>query len=96
MANITEEEVKRVAELARLEVTEEETKQYKDHLSMIISYFEKLNELNTEGVKPTTHVLDLKNIYSKDEAKHTIKREDAFKNAPDAEDGYFRVPSIME
>lgn len=96
MADISKEEVKRVAELARLEVTDDECEHYREHLSEIISYFDKLNELDTEGVEPTTHVLDLKNVFSSDEPKHTITREEAFENAPDHEDGYFRVPSIMD
>ncbi|WLV25312.1 Asp-tRNA(Asn)/Glu-tRNA(Gln) amidotransferase subunit GatC [Aciduricibacillus chroicocephali] len=96
MADITKDQVKHVAHLARLEITEEEAEQFTEHLSAIITYAEKLNELDTEGIEPTTHVLDLKNVFRKDEAKHTITQEDAMKNAPDSEDGQFRVPSILE
>lgn len=96
MAEITKDQVKHVAQLARLDVTEEEAEQFTEHLSAIITYAEQLNELDTEGVEPTTHVLDLKNVFREDVAKHTISREGALKNAPDAEDGYFRVPSILE
>lgn len=96
VADITKDQVKHVAHLARLEITEEEAEQFTEHLSAIITYAEKLNELDTEGIEPTTHVLDLKNVFRKDEAKHTITQEDAMKNAPDSEDGQFRVPSILE
>ncbi|MDO6658796.1 Asp-tRNA(Asn)/Glu-tRNA(Gln) amidotransferase subunit GatC, partial [Anaerobacillus sp. 1_MG-2023] len=51
--------------------------------------------LDTDGIEPTTHVLDLKNIMRKDEPKEWITQEEAFKNAPDHEDGHFRVPSIL-
>lgn len=96
MAEITKDEVKHVADLARLEITEEEAEQFTEHLSAIITYAEQLNELDTEGVEPTTHVLDLKNVFRQDEVKRTITQEDAMKNAPDSEDGQFRVPSILE
>ncbi|MGJ9458367.1 Asp-tRNA(Asn)/Glu-tRNA(Gln) amidotransferase subunit GatC [Oceanobacillus sp. CF4.6] len=95
MADISKEQVKHVAHLARLAVTDEEVEKMADELSAIIGYAEQLNELDTDGVEPTTHVLDLKNVMRKDEPKEWITQEDALKNAPDQEDGQFRVPSIM-
>ncbi|MDY0406639.1 Asp-tRNA(Asn)/Glu-tRNA(Gln) amidotransferase subunit GatC [Virgibacillus sp. 179-BFC.A HS] len=96
MAEITKEQVKHVADLARLAITEEEAEMFTEHLSSIISYAEQLNELDTENVKPTTHVLDLKNVLRKDEPKKWITQDEALKNAPDKQDGLFRVPSILE
>ncbi|GAB3042959.1 Asp-tRNA(Asn)/Glu-tRNA(Gln) amidotransferase subunit GatC [Virgibacillus ainsalahensis] len=96
MADISKDQVKHVANLARLEITEEEAEMFTDQLSSIITYAEQLNELDTDGVEPTTHVLDLKNVMRKDEPKKTITQEDALKNAPDKESGHFRVPSILE
>ncbi|WP_249871768.1 Asp-tRNA(Asn)/Glu-tRNA(Gln) amidotransferase subunit GatC [Oceanobacillus saliphilus] len=95
MADISKEQVKHVAHLARLAVTDEEVDKLSDELSAIIDYAEQLNELDTDGIEPTTHVLDLKNIMRKDEAKEWITQEDALKNAPDHHGGQFRVPSIM-
>ncbi|WP_087974679.1 Asp-tRNA(Asn)/Glu-tRNA(Gln) amidotransferase subunit GatC [Oceanobacillus rekensis] len=95
MADISKEQVKHVADLARLAVTDEEVKTMADELSAIIGYAEQLNELDTEGVEPTTHVLDLKNVMRKDEPKEWITHEEAMKNAPDQQDGQYRVPSIM-
>ncbi|MFC4023333.1 Asp-tRNA(Asn)/Glu-tRNA(Gln) amidotransferase subunit GatC [Oceanobacillus longus] len=95
MADISKEQVKHVAHLARLAVTDEEVEKMADELSAIIGYAEQLNELDTDGVEPTTHVLDLKNVMRKDEPKEWITQEDALKNAPDQQDGQFRVPSIM-
>ncbi|SHF82722.1 Asp-tRNA(Asn)/Glu-tRNA(Gln) amidotransferase subunit GatC [Ornithinibacillus halophilus] len=96
MTNISKEQVKHVANLARLEFTEEEVEMFTEQLSSIISFAEQLNELDTDGVEPTTHVLDLKNVMRKDEHKDWITKEEAMKNAPDQENGQYKVPSILE
>ncbi|RYG73310.1 Asp-tRNA(Asn)/Glu-tRNA(Gln) amidotransferase subunit GatC [Lentibacillus lipolyticus] len=96
MTDISKDQVKHVANLARLAVTEEEADKFAKQLSSIIDYAEQLNELDTENVEPTTHVLDLKNVMRSDESKEWISKEDALQNAPDKQDGYFRVPSILE
>ncbi|WP_079478671.1 Asp-tRNA(Asn)/Glu-tRNA(Gln) amidotransferase subunit GatC [Halobacillus salinus] len=96
MSRISKEEVKHVANLARLAVTEEEADTFTKQLDDIITYAEQLNELDTTGVEPTTHVLDLKNVMRKDEPKKWIEKEDAMKNAPDHQDGQFKVPSVLE
>jgi len=95
MAEISKDQVKHVAHLARLAVTDEEVEKMADELSAIIDYAEQLNELDTDHVKPTTHVLDLKNVMRKDEPREWITQEEALKNAPDSQDGQFRVPSIL-
>ncbi|WP_100012498.1 Asp-tRNA(Asn)/Glu-tRNA(Gln) amidotransferase subunit GatC [Lentibacillus sediminis] len=96
MTAISKEQVKHVAHLARLDVSEEEAEMLTEQLSSIINYAEQLNELDTDGVEPTTHVLDLKNVLRKDEPKDWITQEEALKNAPDKADGQFKVPSILE
>ncbi|SFE26417.1 aspartyl/glutamyl-tRNA(Asn/Gln) amidotransferase subunit C [Lentibacillus persicus] len=96
MADISKEQVKHVAGLARLAITEEEADMFTKHLSSITEYAEQLNELDTEEVEPTTHVLDLKNVLREDEPQEWITKDEAMKNAPDKQDGYFRVPSILE
>ncbi|QDP39255.1 Asp-tRNA(Asn)/Glu-tRNA(Gln) amidotransferase subunit GatC [Radiobacillus deserti] len=96
MAEISKEQVKHVAHLARLAITDEEVEKMTEQLGAIIKYAELLNELDTDQVKPTTHVLDLKNVMRKDEPRKWINKEDALKNAPDQENGQFRVPSILE
>ncbi|PWU69152.1 Asp-tRNA(Asn)/Glu-tRNA(Gln) amidotransferase subunit GatC [Gracilibacillus dipsosauri] len=96
MADISKEQVKHVANLARLALTDEEVEKMTKQLGDIINYAELLNELDTENVKPTTHVLDLKNVMRKDEPRDWISKEDALKNAPDQKDGQFRVPSILD
>ncbi|WP_106494665.1 Asp-tRNA(Asn)/Glu-tRNA(Gln) amidotransferase subunit GatC [Lentibacillus sp. Marseille-P4043] len=96
MADISTEQVKHVANLARLAMTDEEAELFTKQLGSILEYAEQLNELDTTGVEPTTHVLDLKNVLRKDEPKEWITQEDALKNAPDKKGDYFRVPSILE
>ncbi|HHY73724.1 MAG TPA: Asp-tRNA(Asn)/Glu-tRNA(Gln) amidotransferase subunit GatC [Bacillus bacterium] len=96
MSRISIEQVKHVAHLARLAVTEEEAEQFTSHLDAIIEYAELLNELDTENVEATTHVLDIKNILREDTVRNWLSQEEALKNAPEQRDGQFRVPSIIE
>ena len=96
MSRIQEEQVKHVANLARLAITEEEAKMFTEQLDAIIAFAEQLNELDTTGVKPTTHVLDMKNVLREDKAEKGLPIEEVLKNAPDHEDGQIRVPSIIE
>lgn len=96
MAEISKDQVKHVAHLARLELDDEAVEKMSDELSAIIDFAEELNELDTDSVEPTTHVLNLKNVMRKDEPKKWISQEDALRNAPDHKDGQIRVPSILE
>ncbi|UAL52630.1 Asp-tRNA(Asn)/Glu-tRNA(Gln) amidotransferase subunit GatC [Metabacillus dongyingensis] len=96
MSRISKEEVKHVANLARLAITEEETEMFTTQLDAIITFAEQLNELDTTGVELTTHVLEMKNILREDKAEKGLPVEDVVKNAPDHKDGYIRVPSILE
>lgn len=96
MSRISMEQVKHVAHLARLAITEEEAKQFQDQLGKMISFAEQLNELDTDQVVATSHVLDMKNVMREDVAKPGLPIEEVVKNAPDHEDGYIRVPSIIE
>ncbi|MDP4552143.1 MULTISPECIES: Asp-tRNA(Asn)/Glu-tRNA(Gln) amidotransferase subunit GatC [Bacillaceae] len=96
MSRITKEQVKHVANLARLEMDEAEVEKFTTQLDDIISMAEQLNELDTENVEPTTHVLDLKNVLREDKAQPWLSREEALKNAPDHANGQVKVPSIFE
>ncbi|UOQ44076.1 Asp-tRNA(Asn)/Glu-tRNA(Gln) amidotransferase subunit GatC [Halobacillus salinarum] len=96
MSRISKEEVVHVAHLARLAISEDEADMFTKQLDDIITYAEQLNELDTEGVEPTTHVLDLKNVLRKDEPKNWISKDEALKNAPKQQDGQFKVPSVLE
>ncbi|MBD3108863.1 Asp-tRNA(Asn)/Glu-tRNA(Gln) amidotransferase subunit GatC [Bacillus sp. AGMB 02131] len=96
MSRISIEEVKHVAHLARLAVNEEEAEQMRKELDAIITFAEQLNELDTTNVKPTSHVLEMVNVLREDVAKEGLPVEEVVKNAPDQQDGYIRVPSIMD
>jgi aspartyl-tRNA(Asn)/glutamyl-tRNA(Gln) amidotransferase subunit C len=96
MADITKERINKIADSVRIAITDEEAEIYTDQINSIITYANILSELNTDDVEPTTHGIVLGNVLRKDEPKQLIKQEDALENAPDQEDGHFKVPSIME
>jgi aspartyl-tRNA(Asn)/glutamyl-tRNA(Gln) amidotransferase subunit C len=96
MSRISVDQVKHVAHLARLAVTEEEAEKFTRQLDQIITFAEQLNELDTENVEPTSHVLDIRNVMREDAAKPGLPNEEVLKNAPEHQDGQIKVPSIME
>ena len=90
------DEVKHVANLARLAITEEEAEKFTNQLDAIIAFAEQLNELDTDNVEPTSHVLDMKNVLREDVAKAGLPVEEVLKNAPEHENGQIKVPAIIE
>lgn len=96
MSRITKEEVKHVANLARLAISEEEAEVFQKQLDAIITFAEQLNEVDTDGVEPTSHVLDMKNVLREDIPTKGLHVEEVLKNAPDHENGQIKVPSIIE
>lgn len=93
---ITRKDVEDVAVLSRLEFTAEEVDKFTGQLNAILDYVDMLSKVDTEGVEPTAHVLPLQNVMRADEAKVSLPRELALANAPEQEDGYFKVPKILE
>ncbi len=92
---LTIQEVEHVALLARLELSAEEKKMYAQQLGDILAYAQKLNQLNTQDVPPTAHVLPLKNVFRDDEAGEHLPPEKVLANAPDKEGQFFKVPRIV-
>lgn len=92
---INKQDVIHVAGLARLGLDEGEMESYEKELNDVLKFMEKLNELDTEGITPTTHVLDIHNIFREDVIKESLAVEEILSNAPDREDDYFKVPSIL-
>jgi aspartyl-tRNA(Asn)/glutamyl-tRNA(Gln) amidotransferase subunit C len=90
---IDREQVLHVARLARLRLSDEEVARMGDELSTILDHIEKLNELDLEGVEPTSHVVELENVLREDESRPSLPHEKALGQAPDAAGGGFRVPS---
>jgi aspartyl-tRNA(Asn)/glutamyl-tRNA(Gln) amidotransferase subunit C len=89
-------EIEQVAMLARLKLTENEKKLFSDQVGSIIDYINKLNELDTDNVQPTAHVLPIKNVFRQDTLKDSLTRDNALKNAPKRDTLFYRVPKIIE
>ena len=89
-------EVEKVAVLARIELSEEEKRTCAEELSSILEFFDRLKEVDTEKVPPTSHVLDLTNAMRRDECRPSLDVDDALSNAPDRHGRFFRVPKIMD
>jgi len=90
---IDRDQVLHVARLARLELSDEEVERMAGELSGILDHVDKIAELDLEGVEPTDHVVALENVLRPDEPRPSLPRERALENAPDPDDGAFRVPS---
>lgn len=89
------EQVRKVALLARLELTEAEEQQFTEQLNGILDYVQQLNELNTDNIEPTTRAIELSNITRQDELAPFEDRESILGGAPDREDDFFKVPKIL-
>ena len=94
---ITKDDVKYAANLARLKMTEEELENFTGNLDDILEYVKKLEKLDTKNVKPTSHILDINNVSRKDElTNESLSNEEAMKMAPEPDDGFFKVPKVIE
>lgn len=93
---ITREEVKRVALLARLELSAEEENRLTEQLDNILQYMEKLGRLDTANVEPLAHAVDIVNAFRDDRVTNEPQAETLLANAPDRENTFFRVPKIIE
>jgi aspartyl-tRNA(Asn)/glutamyl-tRNA(Gln) amidotransferase subunit C len=93
---ITSKDVEKVALLSRLEINDSEMAKMNEQLNSILDYIDVLSKVNTEGVQPTAHVLPMKNVMREDVVQPSLPRDLALSNAPEAEDGYFKVPKVVE
>jgi aspartyl-tRNA(Asn)/glutamyl-tRNA(Gln) amidotransferase subunit C len=93
---LSREEVEHIADLARLALADEEVARYQEQLSTILEHFEHLQELETEDIPPTATVLPLRSVMRPDEARPPLERERPLGNAPEARDGCFKVPAVLE
>jgi aspartyl-tRNA(Asn)/glutamyl-tRNA(Gln) amidotransferase subunit C len=89
---ITRDEVLHVARLARLALTDEEVERLGAQLSAILEAVGKVAELDLEGVEPTSHPLDLANVWAEDEPRPSLEPDEVFANAPEREADFFKVP----
>ncbi|MFC4304215.1 Asp-tRNA(Asn)/Glu-tRNA(Gln) amidotransferase subunit GatC [Cohnella boryungensis] len=94
--SITIKDVEHVANLARLDLSDAEKEQFAGQLNAILKYAEKLNEIDTNGIEPTSHVLPLANVMRDDAVKPSSPIEKVLLNAPEEEDGQFKVPAVLD
>lgn len=93
---ISVETVKRVAELSKIRLDEASVGKMQEELGCIVEYMEILNQLDTEGVEPLSHAIELKNVLREDKVVPSYLREEILKNAPKASDDAFVVPKTVE
>ena len=93
--SITIKEVENIARLAKLSFSEDEKIKFTEQFNQILQYMEKLNELDTENVSPTFHILDVHNVFREDIVKPWLTQEEALQNAPKKNNGLFSVPKVI-
>ena len=93
---ITRDDVLYIAKLSQLDIKDSELDNYLKHLQQILKYVEKLNEIDTSNVDPTAHVMAMQNVTREDEIKESVSNENALKSAPNIENGFFHVPTVIE
>lgn len=89
-------DVKKVAKLANLPLSEAEEEKYSDQLSKILDYIDQLDSVDTSGVEPTYNVSGLENVMAKDEIKESLSQDDATKNGAQVKDGFFVTKGVFE
>lgn len=92
---ITREDVEHISWLASIKIEDEEKDEFVEQFNSILEYFHQLDEVDTEDVEPTYRVVDLSNIFREDAACESLSQEEALKNAPRRENGYFKSPRIV-
>ncbi|MAG17816.1 MAG: Asp-tRNA(Asn)/Glu-tRNA(Gln) amidotransferase GatCAB subunit C [Phycisphaerae bacterium] len=92
---LTEEQVRRVAKLARLTLTDDEVRDCAGKLSDIVEYVSKLSELHVEGVEPMAHAMDVTNVLREDTSADGMPVDDVLANAPQASPPFFKVIKVL-
>lgn len=92
---ITTEEAQKIALLSRLSFAEEDLEKMRDSMNSILTYMEELNQYDTTDVAPTVHAVEQYNVMREDVLHQSFTNEEALMNAPEKEDGYFKVPKII-
>ncbi|MBO8130295.1 MAG: Asp-tRNA(Asn)/Glu-tRNA(Gln) amidotransferase subunit GatC [Candidatus Marinimicrobia bacterium] len=93
---VDKELVKKIADLARITLTEEEVELYATQLSKILDYMEQLNELDTTNVEPVSHVQNVVNVFREDKVKKSLDIKEVLQNAPEKEGSFFKVPGVIK
>ena len=95
-SKITDETIEYVGILAKLKLSEEEKIQAKDDMQKMLDYIDKLDQLDTKGVEPMSHVFPVHNVFREDVVTNTDDRKAMLANAPEAKDGQYQVPKTVE
>lgn len=93
---LTKDEVRHVAELAKLQLSDAELDEYGGQLGQILTYAQQIQSVDTSAVPPTPQVLPLSNVLADDASQDSLSNDQAVDNAPDADDGYFRVIAVFD
>jgi len=93
---LTREDIESVAYLSRLELADEEKDKLAEHINRLLENFQTLQELNTDDVEPTSHVIPVQNVFRKDEARPSLPAEEVVANGPQVADNCFVVPRVVE
>lgn len=93
---VTKKDMENVAVLSRLDIPADKEAQYTQQLNDVLEYFDNLSAVNTDDIKPLAHVLPISNVFREDVVKESLDRDLALSNAPLKEDGYFKVPKVLE
>jgi aspartyl-tRNA(Asn)/glutamyl-tRNA(Gln) amidotransferase subunit C len=94
--NIEKDKIKYVANLARMSLSQKEEELFSMQLNDILSYVEKISEIDTSGIEPTNHAVDVGNVFRDDKPRKSLSNAEALSNAPDKKDSFFKVPKIIE
>ena len=92
---LSKKDVEHVAQLARLEISEQEKELFTEQFNEILEYFKRIDKLDTKGVQPTYNVLEITNVSRKDEIEPSLSKENALGNAPKKEKNFFKAPRIV-
>lgn len=92
---VSKEEILHIAKLANLNLKEEEVEAYKEHLQNILTYANVVNEAPIEGLEESIGVNEAYNVFRKDEIVQKIQREELLQNAPDSQEGMFKIPKVI-
>lgn len=93
---MNEEQIRHLAKLASLELTDEEVKRYTNDMQGIINFANEVNNINTENIEISARALDIYNVFRKDEIKESQNREELLQNCKTVQDGMFEIPNVIE
>ena len=94
--SVSKDEVRYIAKLSKLNVEDEKLDKMTSDLSSIVEFANNLSTIDIDGVRPTAHIFDIKNVFRKDEVSDSYDREEILKNAPESQAGCISVPKVVE